>query len=233
MKKRLLLLLCLSTILVGCGEVTVSYKGSSQRTSRTISTSTKVVEYDPYYGINYSSTSTDGVEDFITKFNTIGYRGIPLVGISRFTPTTENTFNVTPRSISETNPSVKIFYMKDLGISIQIGRTIYCYTSTEESGTIQKMGYQDYDANGVYDIVIWSFTGKERGFYTLDYLDLTIEEFFNVGTLQCEDRNDFEFAILNSSSAGPIVYINNKRLYYVNNQFYCTGIFEYRYPSYY
>ena len=233
MKKRLLLLLCLSTVLIGCGEVTVSYKGSGQRTSRTTSTSTEVVEIDPYYGINYGSTNTYGVEEFIDRFNTYGYRGMSIEDASHTTPTSDNTFNVTPRGISELDTSIKVFYMKDAGIFIQTDRMIYCYVSTEKQKTIEKFAFHDYDNNGATDIVIWTRTGKSRGFYMLDYFDASRTEFFCVGSLQYESRDDFEFTILQSSSSGPIPYINNKRVYYVNNQFYCTGIFDYRYPTYY
>ncbi len=112
--KKVLLLLTSLVALTGCGEVTVSYKGSrgsrviisSESSSKSSVTPTEYVSpyvaygYDTsYYQPDYNSYSTKGVAQFLNDSH-IDSRGFP-------------TYNVTPKSISNLTDEIQIMTIRD------------------------------------------------------------------------------------------------------------------------
>lgn len=225
----------IATSLAGCGEVSVSYKGirspiSSSRSSKSSksyssskSISTSVGDYvspyvaysydETYYQPDYNSYSTEYVQQFLYR-NSIDTDGAPI-------------YNVTPRSISNRDDGVHILNVHGSNVSfLFIPRLNETYILTyNEDNQIMQMGFNDYDSNGVEDIVIWSIN-KETSEYIIDIVDATDKEMFNVVNLHFQHPNDLLFFIYESG-----FYVNQKKVYYVNGQFYCTGVFDYVYPT--
>ncbi len=234
MKKKLLLLTSLivvATSLAGCGEVTVSYKGhigsrvaiSSESSSKSSVTPTEYVSpyvaygYDTsYYQPDYNSYSTKGVAQFLNDSH-IDSRGFP-------------TYNVTPKSISNLTDEIQIMTIRDntyaLFLYLPSQKNSFPMCSDIDAQAMQ-IGLNDYDSNGVDDIVIWS-QDKTTSSYIIDIFDMTRKGLLNVVRLSFEHPDDLLFFIYETG-----FYVNQHKVYYVSGQFYCTGVFDYRYPSYY
>lgn len=219
--RKLFPLILLSLCLTGCGEVDISYKASNPIVGEVL---------DPYYGIDYKSTNTVGVDDFTNAVRTRGY--IDKSGKAGADPEIfpeGEVYNVTPLSISEVSSDTQLFYNSDYGLLLYTSLHIVQFPTNH---IVLKTAFIDYDNNGIKDIVFWSYTGKNRGSYYLDYFDRMRDRFFNVTELKYSSVGSFQFLIRDQVN-NPAVYINDKKVYYVDNQFYCTGVFEYTKPAYY
>lgn len=234
MKKKLLLftsLIMIATSLAGCGEVTVSYKGirspisSSKSSISSKSISTSVGEYvspyvaygydTSYYQPDYNSYSIKGVAQFLNDCH-IDPRDFP-------------TYNVTPKSISDRTDEIQIMTIRDTT------NALFLYLPSQKSSfplsgdlnaQAMQIGLNDYDSNGVDDIVIWS-QDKTASRYIIDIFDMTRRGLLNVVRLSFEHPDDLLFFIYETG-----FYVNQHKVYYVNGQFYCTGVFDYTYPTY-
>ena len=223
--RKLFPLILLSLCLTGCGEISVSYKGS-----RDVSFVGITEEDDPWYGVDYNSKNTDGASEFSTAIRTRGY--VSPTGMTGSDPEVfpeGGVYNVTPPSISETDSGTQLFYTKDYGLMLYYGIRAYQFP---RDYIVLKTAFIDFDSNGIKDIVVWSYTGKSKGYYYLDFFDASDEHFFNVAKLRYSSKDAFTFLIRDKAN-NPAVYINDKKVYYVDNQFYCTGVFEYTKPAYY
>lgn len=235
MKKKLLLftsLIMIATSLAGCGEVTVSYKGirspisSSKSSSSSKSIPTSVGEYvspyvaygydEAYYMPDYNSYSTKGVAQFLNDSH-IDSRDFP-------------TYNVTPKSISNLTDEIQIMYIRDttyaLFLYLPSQKNSFPLSSDIHAQAMQ-IGLNDYDSNGVDDIVIWS-QDKTTSRYIIDIFDMSKNRLLTVTKLSFEHPDDLLFFIYETG-----FYVNQHKVYYVSGQFYCTGVFDYTYPSYY
>lgn len=227
--RKLFSLVLLSLCLTGCGEVSVSYKAGNVGSFNTDPSSDSYI-LDSWYGIDYGSTNTDGASEFSTAVRIRGY----IDKSGKAGPNADifpegGVYNVTPRSISETDSDTKMFYNKDYGLLIYYGVRVYQFPT---NNIVLKTAFIDYDNNGIKDIVFWSYTSKNKGYYYLDFFDANQECFFNVTQLKYLSKGSFEFMIKDQAN-NPAVYINEKKVYYVDGQFYCTGVFEYTKPAYY
>lgn len=231
MKKKLLLftsLIMITTSLAGCGEVTVSYKGirspiSSSRSSiSSKSISTSVGEYvSPYAAYGYDETY------FMPDYNTFSTVWSQEFKEDTGRYETGSLYNVTPYSISDNNDEIQILCSNNYDTYIYFPNTHQVFElSYRVSTQIMQMGFNDYDNNGIDDIVIWS-QDKKSSVYLIDIFDMSAKRLLNVTKIIFENPDDVLFFIYTSG-----FYVNQHKVYYVDGQFYCTGVFNYTYPTY-
>ncbi len=234
MKKKLLVLtsfIALSATLAACGESTISYKGSNSRSHG----STNGEYVSPYQQYGYDTTpytprfndyDTTGANTFRINLLNYGY----IINGQTFYPSevSGDIYDVTPQSISQGYDYVHIMRVDRNGFFLySVGSDkIYRFASSSEAQIIQ-MGLYDYDNNGVKDIVTWG-ENKSASQYVLNIFDMSKSTLFNVTKLSFSHPDDLSLFFYDSG-----IYINQKKVYYVDGEFYCTSIFNYTRPTYY
>ena len=232
MKKKLLLftsLIMIATSLAGCGEVTVSYKGirspissskSSKSSSSSKSISTSVGEYvSPYVAYGYDETY------YMPDYNTFSTVWSQEFKEDSSINTSNPIYNVTPRSILTYTDKIQIMHFTYNTYIYFVDKHQSFPLNYAVNHQIMQMGICDYDSNGIDDIVVWA-QSKQTSEYIINIFNTANNRYFTVTKLSYEHPDDLLFFIYNYG-----FYVNQHKVYYVNGQFYCTGVFDYVYPT--
>ena len=167
------------------------------------------------YTPDYNSTSTLHADTFLENLKKDGYHQDGEIRKDYAVENIKGVFNITPAGISEEDPDLEIFLVKDgYHCFMTYKGEIYRYDTF--GGYHHRLVLWDYDGNGVKDLVSYHSSGSGVSYLSVDVTDLATMQTLPVLSRGILWEPGFSFAF-----DGEYVYLDGEKLTYSDGAFHC------------